>query len=159
ETTTPAGRTRRVGRDRDDPGGLRDRFPGRASDLRDQTRSLSALSGRAFTTFRAGFALIMIGSLVNGLMPGFALVAGLRTTLSLSRPGIWKWPGPFLPSSRLIRSLSAENTLEICFFDRPVFSAIVVKTSALVADLLVALSLDAWAALESAALGVAFLAM
>jgi hypothetical protein len=48
---------------------------------------LSAFIGIARTTFRAGLALIVITSPVNGFFPGLAFVAGLRTTLSLSRPG------------------------------------------------------------------------
>ena len=52
-----------------------------------QTISLRAFSGSARTTLRAGLAWIVIGSPVNGFVPGRALVAGLRTTLSFRRPG------------------------------------------------------------------------
>ena len=34
-----------------------------------KTAALTAFTGRALTTFRAGFALNIIGSFVNGLMP------------------------------------------------------------------------------------------
>ena len=70
-----------------------------------QTSSLSDFSRMALTALRAGLALMMVGSLVNGLMPGRALVAGLLTILSLSRPGTTKMPGPFLPRSLAISSL------------------------------------------------------
>jgi hypothetical protein len=63
-----------------------------------QTISLRAFRGSARTTLRAGLAWIVIGSPVNGFVPGRALVAGLRTTLSFRRPGRTNWPGPFLPS-------------------------------------------------------------
>src|SRR5207244_2124742 len=69
------------------------------SDRGRHTSSLRAFRGMALTTLRAGFALIVIGSLVNGLIPCLALVAGRRTTLSLSRPGTVNRPGPFLLSS------------------------------------------------------------
>src|ERR1022692_1680672 len=42
--------------------------------------SFTALTGRAFTTFLAGFALKTVGSLVNGLIPFRSLVAGFFTT-------------------------------------------------------------------------------
>jgi hypothetical protein len=59
------------------------------ADLRppSQTISLRAFSGSARTTLWAGFARIVIGSPVNGFVPGRALVASLRTTLSFRRPG------------------------------------------------------------------------
>src|SRR4051794_3325647 len=59
-------------------------------EARRQTKSLSAFRGTALITFRAGFALMVIGSLVKGLMPCFALVAGLRTTRSFRRLGTTK---------------------------------------------------------------------
>src|SRR5690348_11806302 len=47
----------------------------------DQTMSLRPRSGRTRTTFRAGLALNMTSSLVNGLMPMRAFVAGFRVTV------------------------------------------------------------------------------
>src|SRR5258708_24501546 len=41
---------------------------------RYDTASLAALTGRALMIFRAGFALNIVGSLVNGLMPFRAFV-------------------------------------------------------------------------------------
>jgi len=43
-----------------------------------QTIALRARSGRTRTTFRAGFAFIVIGSFVNGLIPWRSFVAGFR---------------------------------------------------------------------------------
>ena len=60
---------------------------------------------------------------MNGLIPVLALVAGLRTTFSLSRPGTTNSPGPFLPSSLPINSVSDSKTVETCFLERPVFVA------------------------------------
>jgi hypothetical protein len=91
------------------------------------------LTGTTRTTFLAGLALIVIGSPVNGFLPGFALVAGFRTTLSFSRPGMTNWPGPFLPSSLPISSPSAAKTPAICFLPRPVFSARAARISCLLA--------------------------
>src|SRR6185437_8136788 len=51
------------------------------------TASLAALTGRARTIFRAGLALKIVGSFVNGLMPGRALVAGFLITTNLANPG------------------------------------------------------------------------
>jgi hypothetical protein len=42
--------------------------------------SLAAFTGRALMIFRAGFALNIVGSFVNGLMPFRAFVAGFLTT-------------------------------------------------------------------------------
>src|SRR5581483_9682587 len=77
--------------------------------------SLRTLSGRARTMLRAGLALIVIGSLVNGLMPGRALVAGLWTSFSLIRPGMVNWPGPFLFSWVLTSPARAAKTSATCF--------------------------------------------
>src|SRR5687768_11622212 len=89
----------------------------------------------ALTTLRAGLALIVIASLVNGLMPGRALVAGLRMTLSLTRPGMLKTPRPFLPRSFLIMSPRTSITEEICFLLSPVPSERVARTSDLLGGL------------------------
>ena len=51
------------------------------------TASFAALTGRAFTIFRAGLALNTVGSLVKGLMPLRALVAGFLITTNLAKPG------------------------------------------------------------------------
>src|SRR2546423_14789215 len=79
----------------------------RVGQWSDQTESFRAFRGSALITLRAGLALMSIGSLVNGLMPCLALVAGLLTRFSLIRPGIVNRPGPFLPSSLLMRSVIA----------------------------------------------------
>ena len=61
--------------------------PRPTSGIPSQTISLRPFSGSARTTLRAGLAWIVIGSPVNGFVPGRALVAGLRTTLSFRSPG------------------------------------------------------------------------
>jgi hypothetical protein len=50
------------------------------------TASLAALTGRALTILRAGFALKTVGSFVNGLMPWRAFVAGFFMTMNLASP-------------------------------------------------------------------------
>ena len=49
--------------------------------------SLAALTGRALMILRAGFALKMVGSFVNGLMPFRAFVAAFLMTTSFTKPG------------------------------------------------------------------------
>src|SRR6187549_3798021 len=67
--------------------------PGRGSRERGACRrrpyraSLAAFTGRAFNTLRAGFALKVIGSLVNGLIPCRSFVAGFLMTTNLAKPG------------------------------------------------------------------------
>ena len=56
------------------------------------TAALTAFTGRALTTFRAGFALNIIGSFVNGLMPLRSFVAGFLMTTNLANPGRTKAP-------------------------------------------------------------------
>src|SRR5215467_4081913 len=56
------------------------------------TASLAAFTGRALTIFRAGFALNIVGSFVNGLMPFRAFVAGFLITTNLANPGTKKAP-------------------------------------------------------------------
>src|SRR5262245_14076936 len=51
------------------------------------TASLAALTGRALIIFRAGLALNTVGSLVKGLMPLRALVAGFLMTTNFAKPG------------------------------------------------------------------------
>src|SRR6267154_5093662 len=57
-----------------------------------QTASLTAFTGRALMSLRAGLALNTVGSLVNGLMPLRALVAGFFTTTNFAKPGSTKDP-------------------------------------------------------------------
>src|SRR4029453_711477 len=57
-----------------------------------QTAFLGAFTGRALTIFRAGLALNTVGSLVKGLMPFRALVAGFLTTTNFARPGTTNVP-------------------------------------------------------------------
>src|ERR1700721_2846167 len=63
-----------------------------STDGRHPTASLVAFTGRALMIFRAGFALKTVGSLVNGLMPLRAFVAGFLTTTNLANPGTTKAP-------------------------------------------------------------------
>ena len=56
------------------------------------TESLAAFTGRARTILRAGFALNIVGSLVNGLIPLRALVAAFFTTTNLAKPGTRNTP-------------------------------------------------------------------
>jgi len=62
-----------------------------------QTASFAALTGRALTIFRAGLALNIIGSPLNGFVPFRALVAGFLMTTSLANPGTRR-PPAFLSS-------------------------------------------------------------
>ena len=59
------------------------------------TASFAALTGRALTIFRAGLALNIIGSPLNGLVPARALVAGFLITTNLANPGTRKTPDFF----------------------------------------------------------------
>src|ERR1700704_3263041 len=56
------------------------------------TASFAAFTGRALTIFRAGLALNIIGSPLNGLVPARALVAGFLITTNLANPGTRKTP-------------------------------------------------------------------
>src|ERR1019366_6596374 len=56
------------------------------------TASFAAFTGRALMTFRAGLALNSIGSLVKGLIPWCALVAGFLMTTNFAKPGTKKAP-------------------------------------------------------------------
>src|SRR3954462_6196328 len=91
--------------------------------------SFRPLSGRTLMTLRAGLALKTVSSLVKGLIPLRALVAGLWTTLIFTRPGTANTPGPFLPTAPLISRARASNTALTCLRDRAVFSAIAVMIS------------------------------
>jgi len=55
-----------------------------------QAASLTALTGRALTIFRAGLALNTVGSLVKGLIPFRSLVAGFLRTTNFAKPGTMK---------------------------------------------------------------------
>ena len=59
---------------------------------RSEEYSLTAFTGRALTIFRAGFTLKVVGSLVKGLMPWRAFVAGFFTTMNLASPGTTNAP-------------------------------------------------------------------
>src|SRR6185295_19389103 len=56
------------------------------------TAILAALTGRARTTLRAGFALNIISSPLNGLIPFRALVAAFLMTTNLAKPGTTNTP-------------------------------------------------------------------
>ena len=56
------------------------------------TASLAAFTGRALMIFRAGLALNIAGSFVNGLMPCRSFVAGFLITTNLANPGTKKAP-------------------------------------------------------------------
>src|SRR6202030_3070597 len=59
------------------------------------TASLAALTGLARTILRAGLALNIISSPVNGLVPLRALVAGFLTTTNFAQPGSRNTPDFF----------------------------------------------------------------
>jgi hypothetical protein len=59
---------------------------------RYDTASLAAFTGRALMILRAGFALNIVGSFVNGLMPLRSFVAGFLMTTNLANPGTKKAP-------------------------------------------------------------------
>ena len=53
---------------------------------------MAALTARILSTLRAGLALNTVGSLVKGLMPWRAFVAGFFTTMNLASPGTTNAP-------------------------------------------------------------------
>src|SRR5439155_10917992 len=77
--------------------------------LYQDTASLAALTGRARTIFRAGLALNIISSPVNGLVPLRALVAGFLMTTNLAKPGTRN--RPFFLSSLWPTSVRVSMTL------------------------------------------------
>src|SRR5262249_28031334 len=87
--------------------------------------------GRMRTTFRAGFALMVIGSFVKGLMPGRAFVAGLRFTVMRMSPGTLKTPDPVFERSALIIAPMPMNIAATCRRFTPTWSASVPKMSLL----------------------------
>merc|ERR1712196_358 len=64
-----------------------------------QSNSLSFFIAKHFTVFEAGFALKTHGSLVNGLMPLRAFVAGLFFSFMFSIPASLKEPDFFTCSA------------------------------------------------------------
>src|SRR5262249_14487133 len=96
---------------------LRDDNPNTLVGADFQTASLAALTGRALTIFRAGFALNTVGSLVKGLMPFRSLVAGFLMTTNLANPGSMNTPDFF--SSLWPTVTSASITPLTSFFDKP----------------------------------------
>src|SRR6185436_12184995 len=82
------------------------------------TASLSALSGRIFTSLRAGLALKIVGSFVKGLIPFRAFVAAFFTTFIFASPGSVK--PPCLAMSTATSAASAPSTLPTCLRGRPV---------------------------------------
>ncbi len=94
--------------------------------------SFRALRGSTLTTFRAGLAWKTVSSLVNGLIPLRAFVAGLRITFTFIRLGRLKTPGPRFPRFFPNNVESSSNTLTISFLVSPVPAAKAVTISALV---------------------------
>merc|ERR1719405_440098 len=86
-----------------------------------QSISLSFFIGRTRTVFEAGFALKTHGSLVKGLMPLRALVAGLFFSFMLSMPAILKEPDFFTCSTAT--PIQASTTPFTSFVFKPVVSA------------------------------------
>src|SRR6266851_8368532 len=81
----------------DDParswGGVSTKWPESCRCFRRyDTASLAAFIGRALIIFRAGFALNIVGSFVNGLMPLRSFVAGFLITTNFANPGTRKAP-------------------------------------------------------------------
>lgn len=83
-------------------------------------------------TFRAGLALKIVFSFVNGLIPSRSGTAGFFWTTILQRPGKVKDSGPFLPSAFAISSLNASKTAATSFLLTPVASEMLLKISVLV---------------------------
>src|SRR5688572_31698706 len=75
--------------------------------------SFAALTGRALMILRAGFALKMVGSFVNGLMPFRAFVAAFLMTTNFTKPGTKN--APVLLSSLCPSAASASITPLISF--------------------------------------------
>merc|ERR1711939_1206032 len=86
-----------------------------------QSITLSFFIGRQRTVFDAGFALKTHGSLVKGLMPFFAFVAGLFFSSMLSMPASLKEPDFFTCSTAT--PISESTTPFTSFVFSPVVSA------------------------------------
>merc|ERR1740117_2413654 len=83
--------------------------------------SFSFFIAYTFTVFEAGLALKTQGSLVKGLMPFFAGVAGFFFSFMLSMPANLKLPF-FLIWSQAT-TMRASTTLFACFVFKPLVSA------------------------------------
>src|SRR5438067_1435374 len=79
--------------------------------------SLIAFTGLARTLLLAGLAAMVIGSLVNGLMPGRCLVAGFFTTTNFANPGRMNAPDFF--NSLWATSVMVPRTVATSFFETP----------------------------------------
>merc|ERR1711990_1438798 len=86
-----------------------------------QSISLSFFIAKHFTVFEAGFALKTHGSLVKGLMPFFAFVAGLFFNFMFSMPANLKEPDFFTCSTAT--PMNASTTPLTSFVFNPVVSA------------------------------------
>merc|ERR1719460_771070 len=86
-----------------------------------QSISLSFFIAKHFTVFEAGFALKTHSSLVNGLMPLRAFVAGLFFNFMFSMPANLKEPDFFTCSTAT--PMNASTTPFTSFVFKPVVSA------------------------------------
>merc|ERR1719388_606088 len=86
-----------------------------------QSISLSFFIAKHFTVFEAGFALKTQGSLVKGLMPLRAFVAGLFFSFMFSMPASLKEPDFFTCAAAT--AIIASTTLFTSFVFKPVVSA------------------------------------
>merc|ERR1719446_1720364 len=86
-----------------------------------QSISLSFFIAKHFTVFEAGFALKTHGSLVKGLMPLRAFVAGLFFSFMFSMPASLKEPDFFTCSAAT--PMNASTTPFTSFVFKPVVSA------------------------------------
>ena len=84
------------------------------------------------TALRAGLALKVVSSPVNGLIPLRAFVAGFLTTLILHKPIRLNKPEPLGFISFAMTPSSAVNTEATSFLDKPVSVAIEFRISDLV---------------------------
>lgn len=87
------------------------------------------LSGSTLMPLLAGFALNIISSPVNGLMPLRAFRAGFLTTLIFSNPGRLKYPAPRGFSSLEIKPSKDSRTAATSLRERSVSAAILFKIS------------------------------
>merc|ERR1712070_938539 len=98
-----------------------------------QSISLIFFIGMTRTVFEAGFALKTHGSLVKGLMPFFAFVAGLFFNFMLSIPASLNEPDFF--TSDTATSINASTTAFASEVFSPAFSAAVVYAAVAVIPL------------------------
>ncbi len=87
------------------------------------------LSGSTLIPLLAGFALNIISSPVNGLVPLRAFLAGFLTTLILSNPGRLKYPAPRGLSSLEIKPSRDSSTDATSFRERSVSAAMLFRIS------------------------------